>query len=239
VPTTAAAETPDYSGFHESSGDLTAIICAMHFNTLVDRLLANTYGDLFTVNELDRVGELSADSQIRIAFNYARMSEVGNEPHDRSLPLTGAIFDILVEVYQKRLVAKGLISQDLAKRSMMDFQHQDVLAKLQKEFKAAHAGHEDGFKAALLEARDYLGSLLAQTWGSLEPDHLSYRDVVRGLLAADRMVDDGKNQDTIRACFAWRQIPLDSRPSPMRSRKLDGCGLAEARPPVIQRRRGH
>ena len=86
-----------------------AIVSVMHFNSIVDHLLENTHGNLFTVNELDRVGELSQSRQIRVAFNSVRMIDVGDEPHDRSLPLTGGIFDIMVEVFQKRLVQRELI----------------------------------------------------------------------------------------------------------------------------------
>ena len=31
-------------------------------------------------------------------------------------------------------------------------------------------------------ARDYLGRLLAVTWGELSPDFLTYHDILRGLL---------------------------------------------------------
>ena len=117
VPASPADEAVDYGGMHESSGDLVAIIGSLHFHSLVDHLLEMTKGNLLTINGLDRVGELSESREIRVALNAKRMSDVGDEPHERSLPLTGAIFDTMVEVFQQDLVEKGLISEDLRVRS--------------------------------------------------------------------------------------------------------------------------
>ena len=38
-------------------------------------------------------------------------------------------------------------------------------------------GRADGFRAAFLEARDYMGRALAHTWRRLSPDYLNYEDV--------------------------------------------------------------
>src|SRR5262249_2363186 len=226
VPQHPNDEAIDYGGMQESSGDLVAIVAVLHFDSVVNRLLAKTRGNLFTVNELDRVGELSDSRQIRIAFNYARMSDVGDEPHDRSLPLTGAIFDIMVEVFQKNLVRAQLITPELARRSSQESASADELAALQGQFDAAYAGHEAGFKQSLLDARDYLGRLLARTWGSLSPNFLTYPHIVRALLRADRAETQGAHQDTIRSCFAWRQIRVPRWILLAQMRGLTDCGLA-------------
>jgi hypothetical protein len=225
-PNNPADPGTDYGGLHESAGDLVAIVSVLHFDSVVDRLLEATRGNLFTVNELDRVGELSESREIRVAFNYFRMSDVGKEPHERSLPLTGGIFDVFVEVYQKILVAKKLITDDLAKRSGQTFGNQAELEKLTKEFDKTYSGNEQTFKLALLEARDYLGALLAQTWGSLRPPNfLTYHDVLRAMLRADRTLFGGANQDTIRSCFAWRGISLIPGSVLLTPRSLRDCGL--------------
>jgi hypothetical protein len=207
-PSSPLDEAIDYGGMHESSGDLVAIISVLHFNSVVDYLLGSTKGNLFTVNELGRVGELDESREIRIAFNYARMSDVGDEPHDRSLPLTGGIFDVMVEVFQKNLVTAGLIDQDLADRSSgMPGGIQDP-EQIQADFAAAYEGNEGAFKNALLAARDYLGKLLAVTWEKLSADFLSYHDILRTLIRADRDITGGAHQQTIRECFAWREISI-------------------------------
>ncbi len=59
-------ETGEYGGFHESGGDLTALVACLHFNSVIDHLLENSSGNLFTVNELDRLGELPDGREIRV-----------------------------------------------------------------------------------------------------------------------------------------------------------------------------
>jgi hypothetical protein len=223
IPQNPADDAIDYGGFHESSGDLVAIISVLHFNSVVDRLLGETRGNLFTVNELDRVGELNKSRQIRLAFNSVRMADVGDEPHERSLPLTGGIFDILVEVFQKNLVKAGLITQDLADQSTQGTGRPQDLEDIQREFDAAYIGKETRFKTELLDARDYLGTLLAQTWGSLRPPNfLTYHDILRALLRTDRTIG-GEHQGTIRSCFGWRGIRVLPNSLLVRPRSVIEC----------------
>jgi hypothetical protein len=236
VPSSVADEAIDYGGMHESAGDLVAIVATLHFHSVVDYLLGATHGNLFTVNELDRVGELSQSREIRRAFNSLRMSDVGDEPHARSQPLTGGIFDIMVEVFQKQLVAQGLITQALADRSTQGpgpGRDQDLQA-VQEAFDAAYAGNEAGFNEALLQARDYLGRLLALTWGGMNPNFLTYHDILRRLLRADRLLAEEaglaepENQETIRSCFAWREITPVPGSLLLRPHSVMSCGLATA-----------
>jgi hypothetical protein len=229
VPSSPNDEAIDYGGMHESAGDLVAIVASLHFNSVVDHLLEHTRGNLFSANELARVGELSESREIRTAFNSLRMSDVGDEPHDRSEPLTGGFFDVMVEIFQKRLVARGLISQSLATRSTQGPGGSPDTAGIQAEFDALYAGHEDDFKEELLKARDELGVLLARTWQGLNPNFLTYHDIVRRLLQVDRLGETGgRHQQTIRECFAWRGLtvlPRGSRLAQIHS--LVSCGLSE------------
>lgn len=225
VPSSQLDDGIDYGGMHESAGDLVAIVASLHFHSVVDHLLENTRGNLFSVNELERVGELSESREIRSAFNSFRMSDVGDEPHDRSQPLTGGMFDVMVEIFQKRLVAGGLISQDLATRSTQGPGGSPDVERVQAEFETAYAGQEQAFKEELLKSRDDLGSLLARTWGSLNPNFLTYHDILRRLLQADREHSGGTHQRTIRECFAWREISVPPGSMFERPRTLVECGL--------------
>ena len=224
---TEGTNTSEYGGFHESSGDLVALVSSLHFNIVVDRLLENTSGNLFTFNELARIGELDQVRQIRNAFNYERMSTVENEPHELSKPLTGAVFDIMVEVYQKELVQQRLISQDLADRSYHgpDINEDDEI--IQMEFRKAYKGKEKKFKSALLSARDYLGKLLASSWSQLAPDHLRFATVVKSLLTADRILTNGHHQDTIRDCFSWREISYPTESMAFHTWNVSACALQD------------
>jgi hypothetical protein len=235
VPKDPSDPAIDYFGMHEASGDLAAIVAALHFHTLVDHLLENTCGNLFTDNELDRVGELSENRQIRIAFNNCRMSDIQHspdptEPHFRSLPLTGGIFDVMVEVFQKDLVHANLISQDLADKSCNPKGGIAGRKEIQSAFKVAYQGHEKEFKVALMKARDYLGHLLAATWGLLSPNRLTYYEVLRGLLAADRQVSGGQHRTTIHDCFVWREITFPPDSPFLQIRRLDDRGVITTTP---------
>ncbi|MEU4159486.1 hypothetical protein [Actinoplanes sp. NPDC026670] len=226
VPANPRDEAIDYGGMHESAGDLVAIVASLHFHSVVDLLLDSTKGNLLTINGLDRVGELSDSREIRVAFNSRRMSDVGEEPHDRSLPLTGAIFDTMVEVFQQDLVAKKLISEDLRNRSTNLPGTTQDLDEIQAEFTAAYTGNEAAFKESLLLARDYLGRLLAVTWGRIKPDFLTYHGILRALLAADREISGGANVELIRACFAWREIAPVPTSLMLRQHTITSCGFS-------------
>lgn len=225
VPTNAGDDGIDYGGMQESSGDLVAIVASLHFHSLVDKLLAETKGNLLTVNGLDRVGELSDSRQIRIAFNAKRMSDVGDEPHERSLPLTGAIFDTMVEVFQQNLVNNGLIKNELRVRSTNLPGSTEDLKSIQDDFATAYTGNEAAFKEELLLARDYLGRLLAETWSHLSPNFLTYHEILRGLMRADREITGGTNQPIIRDSFAWREISPAPTSRLLRPNTLQDCGL--------------
>jgi hypothetical protein len=218
--------TSDFGGFHESGGDLTAIVAVLHFNSVVDHILANSKGNLFTVNELSRLGETANGREIRRAFNNLKMSNVGGEPHDRSQPLAGAIFDIFVDAFQMELVRRLLITQQLADRSQFGKAPESELPAINAAFAAAYAGHESEFKTALLTARDYLGQLLAKTWAALSPDSMTYVNVLNGLLDADEALTTGAHAQSIRECFAWREI-RPTPPSGFMARKLSDCGMQD------------
>jgi hypothetical protein len=218
------ADTDEYGGFQESGGDLTAIVAVLHFNSVVDHLLANSKGNLFTVNELSRLGELPNGREIRRAFNALKMSDVDTEPHNLSQPLTGAIFDIFVDAFQMELVRRGLITQQLADRSQFGKAPESELPAIDAAFAAAYAGHESEFKTALLTARDYLGRLLASTWGDLSPNFLTYVKVLSGLLDADQQLTSGAHARSIRECFTWREIQ-PTLPVGLMIRRLSDVGM--------------
>lgn len=232
-PSDESTDTDEYGGFQESAGDLVAMIASLHFNKMIERILENSKGNLFTANELERMGELSESRQIRELFNYERMSTIRREPgkprepHDLSLPLSGAIFDVFVEVFQKELVQAGLISQELAKRSFHSPDEDEDDNAIQAEFTAAYSGKQQQFKEAMLKARDYLGGLLAHTWNrdKLSPDNLTYIKVGLQLINSDLAVSGGQHQDTIRACFIWREISFPNNSLVFQIRQIDETGL--------------
>jgi hypothetical protein len=199
----------EFRGFHESMGDLVALIAASHFDAVLDDVLETTRGNLYVVNELNRFAELTSSDQIRIASNSVKLSEfaVGwRDEHDLSLPLTGAIFDILIEIYQILLAERRVIDPVVVDLStnvdrMLAFRH-----AIDAIYQEGYAATPLAFKQAFMDARNLMAAYLARVWRSLTADGLSYVGVGRALLAADRAITGGRFLQTIEDSFAWREI---------------------------------
>ena len=208
--------TPEFFAFHESASDMVAIVSLLHFNSVLDRLLNETSGNLYTRNELNRVGEESNTRQIRMASNDLKMTSVPdpNTPlekltikqlHDMSLPFTGALFDLLVEIFQQNLVEDDLIDESLDQQSRGLTEHMDNQTQVQIAFDDAYQRDPEGFKKALIDARDYLGLLLSLSWEALSWD-LDFPQIVHSLLQADQALSSGHYQTEITEVFNWREI---------------------------------
>jgi hypothetical protein len=199
----------DYFGFHESAADMVALISALHFESVIDDLLEETGGNLYSFNHLIRFGETSAHGQIRLASNGRRMAEfIGgwSSEHALSEPLTGALFDSLVDIFHERLLAHDLIGS--ATEDLADVLQRDPAAQelLQRRFDEAYVRHPEGFKTALIKARDDMARLLAATWSRLRVDDLTYHAIGDTILAADLEDNDGRYQRLLYNNFRWRQI---------------------------------
>ncbi|WP_416066951.1 hypothetical protein ACK9YZ_28505 [Rhizobium sp. ZK1] len=204
-----AAEYPEYLGFQEAFSDCVSLIAAMHFPSVIDNVLEETHGNLYRANRLSRFSEFSPHRQIRSANNKRTMDEFAHgwkDEHELSQPLTGAIFDILVDIFHERLVARGLIAravEDLADVAEFD---PTVEASVQYAFDRAFERNSEGFVAALLEARDIVGAYLAETLWALAPDFLDYGDVAETMLAIDRSESGGQFARIITRNFRQRTI---------------------------------
>ncbi len=208
--------TAEYQAFHESASDLIAIVSVLHFDSVVDLLLQRTHGNLYVRNLLNRIGEISPTEQIRLASNRLRMRDVPDlrtptnqlsqpELHQIGEPLTGTVFDILVEVYQQNLVDAGLITPELDLRSGRESGAAIDDAAVRTGFEQAFGANPQGFKLALLDARDYLGRLLARAWGELGWD-LSFVDAGRAMLRADLELSGGYYHPEMLDSLVWREI---------------------------------
>ena len=211
------AWTAEYRGFHESASDLVALIAALHFDSVVSDLLEKTKGNLYAENEVSRIGELSANKQIRVASNDLTMDRVpyseidadaltNKQVHLLGEPLTGAFFDILVAIYQQRLLELGGISPKLAVLDDDPKRIAERMPALEAGYGKAYAKAPEVFRRALFEARDIMGRRLALTWDILGPDWLTYDQVARTFLTVDRHLSAWTHQSTIVDCFRWRGI---------------------------------
>jgi hypothetical protein len=208
--------TPEFFAFHETASDMVAIISLLHFNSVLDHLLNDTSGNLYARNELNRVGEESKTRQIRMASNDLKMSDAPSpdtpleqlsikQLHDMSLPFTGGLFDLLVEIFQQNLVEDGLIDKALDQQSRSLTEHDDNHEQVQAAFDQAYIQNPEGFKKALVDARDYMGLLLSLSWESLSWD-LDFPQIVHSLFQADQALSSGHYANEIAEVFDWRDI---------------------------------
>ena len=199
----------EYFGFQESAADMTALVSALHFETMLDDLLDETSGNLYTFNELSRFAEISASSEIRLAVNSVKMSAFAagwDDEHLLSMPLTGALFDLFVDMFQEELVASGLISREVAELARVIEGNPGYETHIQAAFDSAYPDARPQFRAALARARDTLGYLLAATWLRLSADYFSFVDVGETLLAVDIAMTGGRHRREIVDSFVWREI---------------------------------
>ncbi len=209
--------TAEYKAYHESSSDMVALLSLLHFASFVDHLLTDTSGNLCAENELNRIAELSDSEEIRKASHGKRMRDVADvstpwnrlsqkELHALGEPMTGAMFDVLLEIFQEILVERSLITRTLADMAFRVSDDPGTAAAVQVGFDAAYRDKAAQFKDALSDARDIVGERLARTWVEISPHNLSFADVAVKFLSADRALTGPTYQEIIKDSFRWREI---------------------------------
>ncbi|MEW6280934.1 MAG: hypothetical protein AB1758_20130 [Candidatus Eremiobacterota bacterium] len=187
--------SPDPGAFHESFGDVLAMLACLQDDRVVARVVEQTGGDLSRPNIAANLGE-----ELGVAINHASGENVtggdytrtainkfvwqdpstlperggpdqlGSEVHDFSRLWTGAMYDVI----------KGITDDNM-----------------QKGMGAAEA-----LKAASTEGLQlYAGLMRTAPRG----DH-TYRDMAVALLQADRQFHDGKRSGLIQKVFTDRRI---------------------------------
>jgi len=205
VPATER-RTRDFYGYHESIADLTALISALHFDTVLDRLLRATKGNLYTLNEINRIAELSDNRQIRLASTSDKLSDVAgsDNPHDRSRPLTGGVFDILVEIVKLNLLQRGLIDETLSVRS--ESTRSDLVDNVAAGFESAYANRHFAFKSALADSRDATARALIQAIAAQPADDFALEEFGHRLCRSLDGLDGSRYGGIAERCLAWREI---------------------------------
>ncbi|WGF88327.1 hypothetical protein [Marinivivus vitaminiproducens] len=224
-----ARRTQAFLAFHETAADLIALIATLHFDSVLDHVLAQTHGNLFAPNEINRIGELSDTEQIRVVSTDLVMEDVadivmmpdgtwqdgsggGRKAHGYGLPLTGAFFDLLVDVYQAGLLEAGLVPPDIDQGVRFIEHDPSGYDDVDRAFADLYRGRHALFRRSLIEARDYMGRLLARVFTDIEPDGLRFSDVAQAVLRADRALTGGRYRRHIIEDFAWRHIPVPRMP---------------------------
>ena len=242
-----------FLAFHESFSDLVALIAVMHFPSVLQRLLQQTQGNLYVLNLVNRIAETSAHTQIRLAANTTTMDDVadirlaadgtwidptgqGRNQHWIAAPLTGAIFDILVEIYQDDLVVRGLIPNEANAQGWTREEVDTAFAGLDRMFSAALTRFDEEFMCVIRDARDAVGRALAHVLLTIRPEGMSFAEVAARVLESMEAQGYGSLMQAMLAHFLWRGI--DPEPflqirhgaSPRRSRRKPASNRLQITP---------
>jgi hypothetical protein len=216
-----------FLAFHESFADLVALIGVLHFGSVCTRLLEQTGGNLYVLNLVNRIGEISDTEQIRVADNLAIMDDVagislepdgtwrdpsgqGRNQHAIADPLTGAIFDCLVELYQEGLVRRGLIAPHADPRGWTRAEVTASIDHVQHESARVLAEFTRGFYASLADARHLVGRCMAHIMLTIRPETLTFARVAARFLEAAAALGQASIMSDLLDNFLWREI--DPRP---------------------------
>ncbi|MFD0685508.1 hypothetical protein [Actinomadura fibrosa] len=107
----AAGNPPQTGGLHEAFGDISAIFLALSQPDQAEALVALTKANLHDRSFLPALAEefgraLGLPTGLRNADNDLKLSQVGNEVHAISQVFTGAIYDVLADVFTFELAAQ-------------------------------------------------------------------------------------------------------------------------------------
>jgi hypothetical protein len=99
-----SSATPQTGALHESFGDLTAVFLALSQLDQVEAVIAQTKSNLHDKTFLSDIAEefglaLGQTFGLRNADNDLKLSQVGNQVHSLSRVFTGAIYDVLADIF--------------------------------------------------------------------------------------------------------------------------------------------
>lgn len=206
-------------GFHESFGDMIAMLAALNDEHVVEALRVQTKGDLSKPNLVSGIGEQLGAS----CFDKGPLREAINKhkyADQAFLPLTDA-----------NDPANGMGSECHSYANLFNGAFYDLFLAF---YNQASAQNSD-FAAAVAEARDKAGSLLLRAVEMGPVGDISYREAAMAFLRADGIDNEGANQEAIAKVFTERKIirPEDVQlvaeetvPEAKWSAKLEDAGTA-------------
>jgi hypothetical protein len=238
--------TPEYLAFQESFSDLIALVSVGFFDSVISRLLELTHGSLYVLNLLNRIGEISQTAQIRIADNETRLRDLdglhwdpssgvwtddtgaGRNAHDLAQPLTGAIFDIMVDIFQDHLAQRGLIPPEADARGWTREDAEAAIEWFDARWGTVFSRFEPDFRDAVIEARDTVGRIIALILHRADPNDLTFARIATLFLEASLELGQGHRIVAFRENFLDRDIiaEMPAHAPPLRLR-------AVARPPPL------
>lgn len=134
----------------------------------------------------------------------------GRNAHDLAQPLTGAIFDILVEIFQDRLAQRGLIPAGADARGWTKAAAQTALEWFDRRWGPVFFRFEPDFRDAIAEARNVVGRAIALVMERVDPNHLTFARIATLFLEASLELGQGRQIAAFREIFLERDIVPDA-----------------------------
>jgi hypothetical protein len=216
------------TAFHEFVADLTAILASLLNGELRQMIAEDSGGKLAQAKFLSGLAEefslsTTGSPYLRNALNAARMTDgrvaQSHSPHDVSEVLTGAMFDILVNISARYMPEE--ITKKKKKKKTLAPDH-----SLTDEEKQARDGSLARIESALYEASLHFLRVALPPLDYLPPVDVQFEDYARAVLRAHEVADPADRnrfRKMIREVFAWRgiDVPAEEPPSRTRFRSLD------------------
>ena len=219
--------TGAFLAFHEAFADHVSANAVLYFDSAIERLLFQTHGNLYALNLISRIGELSGDDQVRVLDNDVSVSDLRGlrlgpggkwidplglrrDQHAAAAPLSGAMFDCWIELFQDELVARGAIDPNIDTRKWSRAKVKAALAPLQAASGAALERFADDFAAAIRKARDLSALALARCIQRLDANDLEFATVAARYCEALAELGQARILPALIANFLERDI--DPRP---------------------------
>jgi hypothetical protein len=198
VPSLYDSSTPESIAIHEAVADVVAVLLALDSGKLRESVLARSKNTLSGANAFSKIAEQFGMAQLgpggvhrtelrELANTDTRTTLAGERPHRLSTLLSAIFYDTLKQIYDARFA--NLMSTPSPETGKLPTADQAANKALGTAYMA--------FRRLLLRGIDYL-----------PPGELSFADVGRAALAADRAVvsdaDAGQERRERRARFAQR-----------------------------------
>jgi hypothetical protein len=202
-----------FRAFHEGFSDVAAMLVALHHDTFLRSVIAETQGDIFSVNALTSIGEVTCTKTIRNAMNNLRLADVAvpdpNDPPEfgyyrLSQVISGALFDILAAFGLHYLAVYRVLQPDIVTAWEQNYPRYDPAqtgrerlvgaeGRLKKALATVYAlpNGPSFIRNATVRARDALGQLLGgyltlHSNGDFDPSGFSLAQLRDDLVAVAR-----------------------------------------------------
>lgn len=192
-----------FRAFHESFGDIVAIMTAVQSDMVLDHVLRQTEGFLFQDTALTDIGEITSAHTIRDVHDHddeaapapdrsdPKVNAIVKEYYALSEALTGTFFDVLISIAARCLDGldeKLVVAFEDQVRA--EHRYPSTRAPLEKAVRALYRTHGPGpFRIALRQASAALGGILGEFLnkaGRVEPASFTIDELRAGLVRAGR-----------------------------------------------------